>query len=98
MHSDYGLPGFPTMEALGLLRHGSRSSRSSSFPGLFLFAVAKTFWPGRSVMLPTVVPDANGAAALTTELARLRVDNEALAARVASLDALPGQVDQTNQV
>lgn len=49
-------------------------------------------------MLPTVVPDANGAAALTTELARLRVDNEALAARVASLDALPGQVDQTNQV
>jgi len=96
--SDYGLPGFPTMEALGLFRHGSRSSRSSSFPGLFLIAVAKRFWPGRSVMLPTLVPDANGSAALTTELARLRVDNEALAAREASLDALPGQVDETNQV
>lgn len=49
-------------------------------------------------MLPTLVPDANGSAALTTELARLRVDNEALAAREASLDALPGQVDETNQV
>jgi len=63
--------------------------------GLFVFAVAKTFWPKRSVTLPTMAPDANGAAALVAEVARLRAESATLAARVSSIEALLGRADET---
>jgi hypothetical protein len=51
---------------------------------LFVFAVAKTFWPKRSVALPTVGP------AQSAELQQLREENELLKRR---LDALESRVD-----
>ena len=51
-----------------------------------MFALAKTFWPKRSVALPTVIPDGRPALDLARELAALREDNERLRERLAALE------------
>ena len=51
-----------------------------------MFALAKTFWPKRSVTLPIVAP--NGvAASLEAQLGVLRAENETLKARLAVVEA-----------
>jgi high-affinity iron transporter len=89
------IPGFPTIEALGLYPTWQSVLAQLVLLGLFVFAVAKTFWPKRSVTLPTMAPDANGAAALVAEVARLRAESATLAARVSSIEALLGRADET---
>jgi hypothetical protein len=54
---------------------------------LFVFAVAKTFWPKRSVALPTVTAETPASDSLVKQLEQIRIANEALAARVAALEA-----------
>ena len=51
---------------------------------LFAFAVLKTFWPKRSVTLPTVMPAAVGTS--PDALAALRLENEELRRRLTALE------------
>jgi hypothetical protein len=55
---------------------------------LFAFALLKTFWPKRSVTLPTVMPAPATAAPVATseELARIRSANDDLRRRLAALE------------
>jgi high-affinity iron transporter len=77
---------FPTVDALGLYPTWETLLAQLLLLALFIFAVAKTFWPKRSVTLPTVPPDAKPALDAVRELAALRADNERLRARIAALE------------
>jgi hypothetical protein len=80
------IPGFPHVEALGLYPTWQTVLAQLILLALFVFALAKTFWPKRSVALPTVVPDAKPVIDLAAELTALRDDNERLRARLAALE------------
>jgi len=79
--------GFPTVEALGLYPTWQTVLAQMVLLGLFVFAVAKTFWPKRSVALPTVTAETPASDSLVLQLEQIRAANEALAARVAALEA-----------
>ena len=85
------IPGFPHVEALGLYPTWQTVLAQLLLLGLFIFALAKTFWPKRSVTLPTVLPDAKPAIDVTKELAVLREENERLRARLTSLEDVVAQ-------
>ncbi|HKW10430.1 MAG TPA: cytochrome c/FTR1 family iron permease, partial [Gemmatimonadaceae bacterium] len=80
------IPGFPHVEALGLYPTWQTVLAQVLLLALFVFALAKTFWPKRSVALPTVPADAKPATDIASELAALRQDNERLRARLAALE------------
>jgi high-affinity iron transporter len=80
------IPGFPHVEALGLYPTWQTLLAQLVLLGLFVFALAKTFWPKRSVALPTVPPDTKPAVDIVTEIASLRAENERLRARLAALE------------
>jgi high-affinity iron transporter len=80
------IPGFPTVEALGLYPTWQTLLAQMVLLGLFVFAVAKTFWPKRSVALPTVTAETPASESLVKQLDQLRAANEALAARVRALE------------
>ena len=50
------LPGFPHVEALGLFPSVETLLGQALLIALFIFALAKTFWPRRAVTLPTIEP------------------------------------------
>jgi high-affinity iron transporter len=77
------IPGFPHVEALGLYPTWQTVLAQLLLLGLFVFALAKTFWPKRSVALPTVLPPGTDIAG---QLAALREDNERLRTRLAALE------------
>jgi len=79
--------GFPTVEAIGLYPTWETVIAQMLLLALFVFAVAKTFWPKRSVALPTVVPSSVESQSLVAQIEKLRGDNEALTARLAALEA-----------
>jgi high-affinity iron transporter len=85
------IPGFPHVEALGLYPTWQTVLAQLLLLGLFVFALAKTFWPKRSVALPTVLPDVKPALDVAQELAVLRDDNERLRARLAALEEAVAQ-------
>jgi high-affinity iron transporter len=78
--------GFPTVEALGLYPTWQTLLAQMVLLALFVFAVAKTFWPKRSVSLPTVTAETPVADSVVVQLEQMRAANEALAARVAALE------------
>jgi high-affinity iron transporter len=80
--------GMPTVEALGLYPTWETIGAQLLLLALFAFAIAKTFWPKRSVSLPTVsteTPVSNDG--VGAELAALRAENQALQARLAALES-----------
>jgi len=79
--------GFPTVEALGLYPTWQTLLAQMVLLGLFVFAVAKTFWPKRSVALPTVTAETPASDSLVKQLEQLRAANDALASRIAQLEA-----------
>jgi high-affinity iron transporter len=79
--------GFPTIEAIGLYPTWETVAAQMLLLALFVFAVAKTFWPKRSVALPTVAPSAAESQSLGAQIEKLRGDNEALTARLEALEA-----------
>ena len=85
------IPGFPHVEALGLYPTWQTVLAQLLLLGLFVFALAKTFWPKRSVALPTVLPDGKPATDIAAELAALRDDNERLRARLSALEDAVGE-------
>ena len=80
------IPGFPHVEALGLYPTWQTLLAQLLLLALFVFALAKTFWPKRSVTLPTVPADVKPAVDIVQELAALRTENERLRARIAALE------------
>ena len=84
------IPGFPHVEALGLYPSWEGVLSQFALLLLFAFAVLKTFWPKRSVSLPTVIPSAvvtNGSPALEAIVA----ENDELRRRVAALEEAVGR-------
>jgi high-affinity iron transporter len=86
--------GLPTIDALGFYPTWQTLIAQLFLVALFAFAVAKTFWPKRSVTLPTVSTEpAASAPGLGVELQRLREENESLKRR---LEALESRVESTS--
>ena len=83
------IPGFPTVEALGIYPTWQTMLAQLLLLGLLVFAVMKTFWPKRSVTLPTVSP-AQTSDVVSAEVAALRAENARLAARLDSVEAAIG--------
>ena len=85
------IPGFPHVEALGLYPTWQTLLAQLLLLSLFVFALAKTFWPRRSVALPTVPSDAKPAQDLAQQVAALREENEGLRARLSALEETVSQ-------
>ncbi len=85
--------GFPHVEALGLYPSWQGVLSQLALLLLFAFAVLKTFWPKRSVTLPTMEPAPVVAAPVvaTQELATIRRENEELRRRLAALEEALGR-------
>ncbi|HEU4565167.1 MAG TPA: FTR1 family protein [Gemmatimonadaceae bacterium] len=62
------IPGFPEAPALGIFPTVETLLAQLLLVALFVLALVKTFWPKRSVALPTVPPAAAAAPAADTEL------------------------------
>jgi high-affinity iron transporter len=79
--------GMPTVPAIGLYPTWETVLAQLLLLALFVFAVAKTFWPKRSVALPVVAPAPVSASPLASQIDVLRAENEALKARLAAVEA-----------
>jgi len=95
------LRGFPTIAGLGFYPTWETVLAHLVLLGLFVFAVAKTFWPKRSVTLPTVSTETvttpvapSQIDALRAEIENVRHENAELKARLTALESTIGQ-DQT---
>ncbi len=88
------IAGFPHIEWLGLYPSWQGVLAQLVLLLLFAFAVLKTFWPKRSVTLPTVMPaptQPRAAVAKSPEFAELRADNDELRRRLAALEEAFGR-------
>jgi high-affinity iron transporter len=83
--------GFPHVEWLGLYPSWEGVLAQLALLLLFAFAVLKTFWPKRSVTLPTVMPGAGQSLAASEELARIRAENDVLRQRLNALEEAVGR-------
>lgn len=79
------IPGFPHVEALGLYPTWETVLAQLLLLALFCFALVKTFWPKRSVALPTVSDSASTQGVAQT-VAELQAANAALRTRVEMLE------------
>jgi hypothetical protein len=79
------IPGFPHSEFFGIYPSWQGVLAQLALLILFAFAVLKTFWPKRSVTLPTVMPVAVSAPP-SEELAALHAENEELRRRLSALE------------
>ena len=78
--------GFPHVEWLGLYPTWQGVLAQLVLLLLFAFAVLKTFWPKRSVTLPTVMPTSMPQQEVTAEVEHLRAENEELRRRLTALE------------
>ncbi|MDQ2666413.1 MAG: cytochrome c/FTR1 family iron permease [Gemmatimonadota bacterium] len=89
------IAGFPHIEWLGLYPSWQGVLAQLVLLILFAFAVLKTFWPKRSVTLPTVMPAPPQARApiviRNTEIDELRAENDDLRRRLAALEEAFGR-------
>jgi high-affinity iron transporter len=82
--------GFPHIEWLGIYPSWQGILAQLVLLLLFAFAVLKTFWPKRSVTLPTVMPD-QPAPRVSSEMVAMRLENEELKRRLAALEEAMGR-------
>ena len=80
--------GFPHVEWLGLYPTWQGVLAQLALLLLFAFAVLKTFWPRRSVSLPTMMSTAPVAAPSRDELVEIRAENDELRRRLAALEEI----------
>jgi len=79
------LPGFPHVDAMGIFPTVETLLAQLLLLALFVFALLKTFWPKRSVTLPTV-PPSTPTVDLVAQLERLETTTAALGERIAALE------------
>ena len=84
------IPGFPHVEALGLYPTWETVLAQLLLLTLFFFALVKTFWPKRSVALPTM-PEPAAATAVSETLAALQAEDAALRARLDAVEEALGR-------
>jgi len=80
------IPGAPHVDALGLYPSVETLSAQLVLLGLLVFALVKTFWPSRSVSLPTISSDPTAAALVEAQLAELQAAQDRLKVRIAELE------------
>lgn len=76
--------GFPTVEAMGIFNSVETLLAQFVLLALLAFALARTFWPKRSVQLPTVTPVA--AQGVDERLATIQSTLDALGRQVSALE------------
>jgi high-affinity iron transporter len=81
------IPGAPHVELLGLYPTVETLLAQLVLVVLFVFALVKTFWPKRSVALPTMPADPTATALVEAQLAEMRAAQDALRARIRELEA-----------
>ena len=81
------LPGFPHVEFLGLYPTLETLIAQLVLLVLFVFALIKTFWPKRSVTLPTMPQDPTATALVEAQLAELRAAQDQLKQKIESLES-----------
>ncbi len=80
------IPGFPHIDALGIYNTVETVGAQLVLLALFVFAVAKTFWPKRSVSLPTASPAVADVVDLSHRVTRLQDAVTRIETRIASLE------------
>ena len=85
------ISGFPHIEWLGLYPSWQGVLAQLVLLLLFAFAVLKTFWPKRSVSLPTMMPVQPSAMRTSAEMVEIRAENEELRRRLAALEEAVGR-------
>lgn len=80
------VPGAPHVEILGLYPTAETLLGQLVLLVLFVFAVVKTFWPKRSVALPTMPADPTATALVEAQLAEMRSVQDDLRTRLAALE------------
>ena len=85
------ISGFPHIEWLGLYPSWQGVLAQLALLLLFAFAVLKTFWPKRSVALPTVMPVQPQSARVSADVAEIRAENAELSRRLAALEEAVGR-------
>ena len=85
--------GFPTVNALGMYPTVETMLAQLLLVAAFIFALVKTFWPSRSVSLPTMPAPASAPASgdVVVRLAELSEQNARLQARLAALENSVGE-------
>jgi high-affinity iron transporter len=81
------IPGAPHLDALGLYPTVETLLAQLVLLALFVFAMLKTFWPKRSVALPTMPSDPTATALVEAQLAEMRAAQDELRAKVKALEA-----------
>ena len=81
------IPGAPHVELLGLYPTIESLLAQLVLLVLFVFALVKTFWPKRSVALPTMPADPTATALVEAQLAELRAQQDDLKKKIAALEA-----------
>ena len=82
------IPGFPSVDALGIFPSVETLLAQFVLLALFVFALLKTFWPKRSVALPSVEPARPTTPDIVGRVAELQAEADALRERVAALERM----------
>ena len=81
------IPGFPSVEFLGVYPTVETLVAQAVLLVLFVFALIKTFWPKRAVTLPTMPQDPTATALVEAQLAELRNTQDQLKRKIESLES-----------
>ena len=90
------IPGFPSVDAMGVYNTVETLLAQLLLVVLFVFALVKTFWPPRSVALPSAPPQAVPVGDVTARLARMQEAIERLGTRVEALEAHESEISPQN--
>jgi high-affinity iron transporter len=91
------IPGFPSIDAMGIYNTVETLLAQLVLVALFVFAVVKTFWPTRSVALPSAPPSAVPLGDVTVRLARLQEAIDRLGTRVEALERSSVEPEQVGE-